>query len=122
MDSKIANSVFCHNRLVSNVLGIFNYLEGVDLPTADVENKLVPMTYHHDGRPFDWRHVTIAMINVKTAQFQPTDAYASVRYRNHWFYIADCDFESKETLDLLAIITGIYQGNIKSYLPVFTVS
>lgn len=114
------NYIFAQTR---TVLGVFNYLsKGVDVPKDDVKRKLVPETYTKNGQLFDWHQVTIGQMRIRSSLIQPANGHIYARYRGYWFYIADEDFDSKETLNILAIIMGIYQGEIKSVLPVFTVS
>ena len=105
------------------VLGLFNYLsKSVDLPEKDIEEERVKMSYEMNGKPFDWRQVTIGHMHVRTCRERPANGRLAVRYHDNWFYIADNDFESKETLSILSVIAGIYQGEVKSFLPIFTVS
>lgn len=114
------NYIFAQTR---TVLGVFNYLsKGVDVPKDDVKRKLAPQTYTKTGELFDWHQVTIGQMRIHSSLIQPANGHIYARYRGYWFYIADEDFDSKETLNILAIIMGIYQGEIKSVLPVFTVS
>lgn len=114
------NQVYIETR---TVLGILNYLsKGVDVPAYDVVNKQVRMTWYPDGTLFDWHNVTKDMIHIRTSTSKPSNAYCAVAYRGSWFYISQDDFGSKESIHLLEIIMGIYQGNIKANLPVFTVS
>ncbi len=118
--SQQKNHIFVQTR---TLLGVFNYLsKGVDVPAEDIRRHLVPMTYTKDGQIFDWRKITVGQIKVRNSKSKPTNGYLSVRYRGYWFYIADEDFDTKETLNILSILMGIYQGEIKSFLPVFTVS
>lgn len=103
------------------VLAIYNFLsKGVEVPKE--HEKIVGMTYYPNGQPFRWNDITAGLMDVKYAKFLPTDAYIYVYYRGYYFYIPDTDRNSKETLNLLSIINGIYQGNVQSVLPVFTVS
>lgn len=105
------------------ILGVFNYLsKGVDIPREDILYQRAPMTYHKDGTIFDWRLITKGQMRVYTSKNKPTDAYVSVQYKNNWFYIAENDFDSKETLNMMSIIMGIYQGDVQSILPILTVT
>lgn len=114
------NQVYIETR---TVIGLLNYLaKGVDVPANDVESKQVRMTCYPDGTFFNWHLVTKDMIRIRTSKAKPDNAYAAVMYRGSWFYVPETDFSSKETLNLLAIIMGIYQTKIQSSLPVFTVS
>lgn len=114
------NKIYVETR---TVYSLFNYLsKSVDVPQKDVDLGDVPMTYYKNGQLFDWHAVTIGLGRIRTSQVKPTDAYVKIRYRGSWFYVANSDFEEKETLHILALIVGIYQGKVQSFLPVFTVS
>lgn len=114
------NQVYIETR---TVIGLLYYLsKGVDVPECDIANKQVRMTYYPDGKVFDWHVVTKDMIRVRTSKTKPENAYVAITYRDSWFYIPETDFASKETLNLLAIIMGIYQTKVQSSLPVFTIS
>ncbi|KTD16989.1 hypothetical protein [Legionella jordanis] len=114
------NQIYVQTR---TVLGLFNYLsKSVDLPKADILGGKAPMTYMANRQIFDWRQVTAGIMRVHHAKTPPKDALVAVPYRGNWFYIADSDSESKETLNLLTVIIGIYEGNPKSNIPVFTIS
>ena len=105
------------------VLGIFNYLsKGIDIPQQIIDKHQVHMTYFKNGRVFDWRKLVTGQIHIYSSQRMPLHDYISIQYRNYWYYIAEDDFNSKETLNILSIIMGIYQGKIQSVLPVFTVN
>ncbi|WP_133127028.1 hypothetical protein [Legionella nagasakiensis] len=105
------------------VLGVFNYLsKGVDIPEEDIIYKRAPMTYQKNGEIFDWRKITRGQMSVHTSKLKPSESYVAVKYKKNWFYIAEDDFDSKETLNMLSIIMGIYQGDVQSFLPVLTVS
>ncbi len=114
------NQVYIETR---TVMGLLYYLsKGVDVPECDIANKQVRNTYYPDGKIFDWHQVTKDMIRIRTSKTKPYNAYVAVLYRGSWFYVPETDFASKETLNLLAIIMGIYQTKIQTSLPVFTVS
>jgi hypothetical protein len=49
----------------------------------------------------DWNAVMGGLFAVRATTEQPRDAAVAVRYRGHWFSIADSDLQSKSTLDLV---------------------
>lgn len=103
------------------MLAIYNYLaKGVEVPKE--HQKVVGVLRGPDGRLFDWQDVVGGLMKVKYSSFMPKDAYIYVYYRGYYFYIDDTDNNSKETMNLLFILNGIFQGNVQSVLPVFTVS
>ena len=108
---------------IRTVMSLLNFLsKSVDLPPMDIKKHHVKETYEINGQRFDWRLVTRGIMRIHTSKFYPKENYLAVQYRNHWFYVADTDFVSKETFHIVSIILGIYQGEIKSFLPIFTVS
>lgn len=103
------------------VLSIYSFLsKGVNVPKSHED--VVKVVRYPDGRPFDWREIVGGLIEVKSSKLMPAKAYISIYYRGYYFYIDDRDDNSKETMHLLMILNGIFQGNIQSVLPVFTVS
>jgi hypothetical protein len=118
--SQKPNEIYIETRTVLGLLNFFS--KGVDVPLEDIKDKQAPMTYEQNGELFDWHKVTFGMLHVYTSPQRPTNAFVSVRYRKKWFYVDNSDFDSKETLNLIMIIMGIYQGKIEGFLPVFTVS
>jgi hypothetical protein len=103
------------------VLAIYNYLsKGVEVPKE--HEKIVGRTIMPNGEVFNWNQIVEGLLDVKYARVLPIDAYVYVYYRGYYFYVIDTDNNSKETLNLLSILNGIFQGNIQSVLPVFTVS
>lgn len=105
-----------------SIQSIFNYLsKSIDIPQRDlgVQTREIRLP---NGQFFDWRQVTKGIFHIRSCDFNPTNAYVAVRYQGTWFYIANNDFQSEDSLSLLMMVLDIYQGNVKSYLPVFTVS
>ncbi|MDF1757133.1 MAG: hypothetical protein P1U74_02400 [Legionellaceae bacterium] len=114
------NEIYIETR---TVLGLLNYFsKGVHVPEIDVKNKQALITYYPNGDRFYWDEVTKGLFEVHSSQYKPNNAFVSIWYRNKWFYISDSDFDSKETMNLIMIIMGIYQGKVEPFLPVFTVS
>ena len=114
------NQLYTETR---TVIGMLNYMaKSVDVPECDIVKKLVRMTHYPNGKLFDWHNVTNGVIHIRSSKEKPMNAYVAVPYRGYWFYVADTDFISKESFNLLGIIMGIYQTKVQSVLPVFTVS
>ena len=117
---KAKNQVYIETRTVMSLLNFLS--KGVSVPAHDIANHQVKMTYFSDGTLFNWHDVTKHIICIKSSRGKPENAFVSVNYRGSWFYVSETDFESKESLNLLAIIMGIYQTKLPVNLPVFTIS
>ena len=103
------------------MLAVYNYLaKGVEVPKE--HQKIVGFQKYPDGKKFYWQVVVGGLMDVKHARLMPKDAYIYIYYRGYYFYIDDHDYNSKETMNLLFILNGIFQGNVQSVLPVFTIS
>ena len=103
------------------VLAVYNYLsKGVEVPPE--HHQSLYKTKLANGEDFNWQEVTDGIIDVKYAKLLPLNAYVYVYYRGYYFYIDDSDYNSKEAMELIFVVNGIFQGNLQSVLPVFTVS
>lgn len=103
------------------MLSIYSFLsKGVEVPESDYD--VAHMIRNPNGGYFDWKMVVGGLIDIKYCRSLPKRAYIYVYYRGYYFYIDDADRSSKEGLNLLMILNGIFQGNLQSVLPVFTIS
>jgi hypothetical protein len=111
------------NIQTRTVLSVFNYLsKAVDVPQEHVSNQSAAQVRMNNGQMHDWTSAIQGMLRIYVAEHKPTGAAVAIRYRKHWFYIKDNDFDSKQTLDLLTLIVNIYEGSPSSSAPVFTIS
>lgn len=94
--------------------------QGGDVPQLHRLSGLVTTTRHQDGRPFDWRELLGGLFQVRTRRDEPQAAYVKIRYRDHYFYIADNDLESKSTFMLLTEIFNMQAGQGVSLMPTLT--
>lgn len=52
---------------------------------------------------------------------KPAQAYVAVHYRNHWFWIDDCDLKSKRTLAFMMMLFTLADTGDKQALPLITI-
>lgn len=100
---------------------LFFLSQSVDVPPSDEEAGLVTVTRYPDGRRFDWNELSGKLLRVHTAPAEPADAFVRVRYRGHWFYIADSDLNSKTTFGLLKYLFSL-QSEPSKAAPLLTLS
>ena len=99
------------------LLGIIFFLsQGVEVPECDKAEGLVTVTKNLDGSVFDWEPITkyLLTIHFSESKKRPENAYVSYRYRGKWFYIDDCDKESKSTFMLMSQIYILQSATFKS--------
>jgi len=107
---------------VRSLNGILFYLgQGVEVPTAHLAKGLVKAYKDEQGKLVDRRETTRDLLDVHCSATRPADAYVAVRYRGHWFYVADSDVDSKDTFSLLLILFALQSGDVKSAQPLLTI-
>jgi hypothetical protein len=85
-----------------SILSCMYYLShGVQPPEEHIANRMVIDPVCSDENKQEWRSIFSDLIVIRSCHFCPKDAYIAVKYRNYWFYIADCDLVSKKTFALL---------------------
>jgi len=60
------------------------------------------------------------MFRVHSSAGPPSNASVAVRYRDHWFYIADDDQSAKATFMLVNQIFALQAGDVTETKPVLT--
>jgi len=109
----------------SVVQASFYLSHGVTIPQEHLACGLVKPTLFADGTEFDWQQVTSGLFTVHHAKQhrRPNHASVAVQYRDYWYYIDDCDNDSKITFSLLLTMTrvnllGTRKGGPTLTLPV----
>lgn len=113
------DDLYLQTRSVSGILFFLSH--NIEVPQMHIDKGLVTVTKDADGVPFDWNKVTGDLLQVKSSPTPPASAFVKLRYRGHWFYIADNDLESKSTFMLLNQLFNLLAGDIKKAAPVLTI-
>jgi hypothetical protein len=58
---------------------------------------------------------------VKSSDREPQDAFVSVKYRNHWFWIDDRDLVSKRAISIIVLIFTLADTGSDKPLPLITI-
>lgn len=94
------------------LLSALSYVaQGITAPQADIDAGKVRRTVRADQQPFDWQELLGDVFKVNSSDEQPKDASVSIRYRGHWFYIADNDLETKSTFVLLTQLMALHAAS-----------
>jgi len=81
--------------------------QGVVVPQDHIECGLVRTTRNPDGSLFDWQQVVGGLMQVHCCKRKPRNARVAIKYRDYWFYIADCDVDSLESFRILNDAFGL---------------
>ena len=101
--------------------GMLHYLShGVDIPPIHHNQGLVTQTAGSDGE-FDWQRLTQGLLSVQSGTTRPVAAAVSIRYRDHWFWIADNDLDSKSTFSFLAQLLSLQSEAGDAPEPMLTI-
>jgi len=85
----------------------------------------VPPEHVQDGRtgtPLPPEQQKPSSFRVMSGKSRPTDAFAAVRYENHWFWIDDRDFASKRALSFMLVLTALAETAERQAAPALTLS
>ena len=77
---------------------MYHLSQGVEVPSEHVECGMVKV---QAGSEKEVAEPKSELINVLCSRISPKRAFVSVKYREYWFYIDDCDLFSKRTFALL---------------------
>jgi hypothetical protein len=107
-------------RSLSGVLYFLS--QAVKAPPEDELAGKVAVTRDQSGQAVDWNQVTGNILNIYSQKEPPPDAFVRVFYRDHWFYIADNDLESKTTFGLVSYLFSLQAAGVEGKSPLLTVS
>lgn len=96
---------------------MIDFASYIDVPEADIAEGRV----YSPQRTAEQERAFPPLITVHHGASPPDDAYASVRYRNQWFWIDDRDRDSKFRLTFLMIMFSLTEGAPTQSAPVVTV-
>jgi hypothetical protein len=63
----------------------------------------------------------VRLIQIKCAKTKPADAFVTVDYRNHWFWVDDRDLKSKRVFSFMMLLFTLADTGEKENLPLITI-
>jgi hypothetical protein len=95
---------------------------GVEIPPIVIQKNLVSVPRYPNGDYFDLNQLTTGVLRVHVSDKRPpSNASVSVFYRNHWYYVSDCDQNSKRTFTLMEEVFNLQAGEVPNTSPVLTI-
>ncbi|RKY06044.1 MAG: hypothetical protein DRP66_09585 [Planctomycetota bacterium] len=61
------------------------------------------------------------LIRIRSSPQRPDDAFVAVKYREHWFWIDDCDIKSKKVFSFLMFLFTLAETGMPEQVPVLTI-
>ncbi|MEW6071248.1 MAG: hypothetical protein AB1726_01460 [Planctomycetota bacterium] len=105
-----------------SIFGMLFYLsQAVEVPPVhEAEGKVTGPPVAAGGE-LDWFEATGHIFRIRSQSAPPAGAFVAVRYREHWFYIADDDLESKTTFSLINLLFAQQAAPSVAFSPLVTV-
>lgn len=86
-------------------------------PVHVAEGRTIPAQPFHK----DLNQEQVKLITVSHDTAKPKNAFAAVKYKDHWFFIDDRDFSSKRSFAILMILFSLTESNETQGLPLVTI-
>lgn len=102
------------SRSMLNIILMLGF--GVDLPAGHAQEGRALL-----GRWQEGDVQATPLVHIHSGSVAPTDAYAAVSYKGHWFWVADTDIASKRTFTFLMILFSLAETGQASAAPLVTV-
>jgi len=99
--------------MVQIVQAFASYLE---VPEAHLKDRRATPAFEHvsaDNPPDG--------VKIHSGREKPADAFAAVRYRDYWFWIADDDFKTKRALTAVMFFFTLAETGASEKLPLITI-
>lgn len=90
----------------------------VEVPPAHVlEGRVAP------SRSFDTdaEGGLTPLLRIHSGPTRPTDSFVAIPYRDHWFWIDDCDVGSKGIFSFLLVLSSLTESDATKSAPVITI-
>ena len=114
--SRSSNELAVLSRSMMEIL--IEIASNVEVPPDDLEEGRVrPVLKVATEMPPGLSHI----MKIASGEHKPTDAFISVRYRNHWFWIDDRDPLSKGMLTFLMVLFSLTETGDTSDAPLVTI-
>jgi hypothetical protein len=106
-------------RLRSYMDVLFYLAQGIEVPAAHLEQGYVKV-HSADENTTGPRALTRDILDVRCRILAPGDEFVSVKYRGHWFYVANDDLRSKDTFSLLLSLLSLQASDTRAPQPMLT--
>jgi len=96
---------------------LVDFASYIEVPQSDLAEGRV---YGHGSNP-EQERLFPHLLAVSSGPLAPADAFVSVNYRNHWYWIEDRDRQSKAVFNFLMILFSLTETGTTQATPVVTV-
>lgn len=90
----------------------------IDVPQVHVDENRVNPTYQDEIAPGAFKR---PLVQIHSSRERPADAFVAVPYRDYWFWIDDCDLQSKRMFSFLMFIFTLVETGGQEGAPIVTI-
>lgn len=90
----------------------------LEAPAAHVQAGRAHAAPKAPAQPTPWDE---PLVRISSGADRPDDAYAAVRYREHWFWIDDTDMKSKSMFSFVQLLLSLAETGATPQAPLITV-
>ncbi len=108
------NELAVHSRSMLQIMGAFaSYL---DVPEAHLKDRSAVAAFEHAAS-----EIRQDSVRIHSGKAKPANAFAAVRYRDHWFWIDDGDWQTKRALTAVMFFFTLAETGAPEKLPLITI-
>jgi hypothetical protein len=111
---------FAQTRTVLGAL--YTLSHGVDIPPQHVSAALTTQSRTVSEGTTNWHDFLSQQFHVRVGKVEPQAAAVKVGYRDHWYWIADDDLESKTTFNLMLFLLALQSAASDGASPLLTIN
>lgn len=105
------------------VLGaLYTLSHGISVPPDHEQDGLVTQSQISSEGTQNWDAFLGGKFNVQSSREAPDAAFVKIHYRDHWFWIADNDLETKSTFSLVSFLLSLQSAQGAGGSPLLTLS
>ena len=110
----LENELTVNSRSLLQIMAAFSSY--MDVPEAHLkDHRAVPAFEHTPDQ------VRRAQVRIYSGKTKPADAFATVHYRDHWFWIEDGDWRTKRALTAVVFFFTLSETGGNEKLPLITI-
>lgn len=96
-------------------------MELASLASVPPEHIADQRTFGISHKPVDGAPTLPPLMGIRSSVEEPTEAFVKVRYRDHWFFIDDREFQSKRVFTFLMVLFTLSETGQKLQQPILTI-
>lgn len=116
--SRRGDTISLNMRSLYQVMAFLS--KGVVVPALHTKRGIAQTCCTPEGHQDDWIRLTKGLFQVRVQKFRPWHAEVAVPYRDHWFYLAPDDIQSRSVLAHLHLALEHQAADAKTAAPVLT--